>query len=215
VNADRLALLRAEYADAGLDESVAGEDPMELFSRWFEEAVASGLHEPNAMALATAGRSGAPTVRFVLLKAVDSAGFTFFTNYESRKSGELAAEPRCGLVFAWHPMGRQVRVDGVASRLSGAESDAYFASRPRESQLGAWASPQSRVVGDRAELDRAYAEVRARFEGVDAIPRPSHWGGWRVAPAAIEFWQGRSGRMHDRLRYEWVDGAWRRDRLAP
>jgi pyridoxamine 5'-phosphate oxidase len=215
VNADHLARLRAEYADAGLDESAAGDDPLELFSRWLDEAVASGLHEPNAMALATAGRSGAPTVRFVLLKGVDTDGFCFYTNYSSRKARELDAEPRCGLVFAWHPMGRQVRVDGVATRVSAAESDAYFATRPRESQLGAWASPQSEVVADRAELDRAYADVVARFGGVDPIPRPPHWGGWRVAPDAIEFWQGRAGRMHDRLRYERRGTSWTRTRLAP
>ncbi|MGH3483281.1 MAG: pyridoxamine 5'-phosphate oxidase [Nocardioidaceae bacterium] len=215
MNADRLARLRAEYADAGLDESVAGDDPIELFARWLDEAVASGLHEPNAMALATAGRDGAPTVRFVLLKGFDRRGFCFYTNYDSRKSAELAAEPRCGLVFAWHPMGRQVRVDGVASRLSASESDAYFALRPRESQLGAWASPQSRIVADRAELDRAYAAVGSRFASVDPIPRPPHWGGWRVAPTAVEFWQGRTGRMHDRLRFAWADGGWTRSRLAP
>lgn len=215
MNADGLARLRAEYAAAGLDESAAGVDPIALFARWLDEAVASGLHEPNAMALATADRSGAPTVRFVLLKGFDADGFRFYTNDGSRKSRELAGQPRCGLVFPWHPMGRQVRVDGVASRLSAAQSDAYFATRPRESQLGAWASPQSEPVADRAELDRAYAEVVDRFTGVDPIPRPPHWGGWRVGPDAIEFWQGRSGRMHDRLRYERADGGWARTRLAP
>jgi pyridoxamine 5'-phosphate oxidase len=215
VNADRLAALRAEYADAGLDESAAGDDPIALFARWFDEAVASGLHEPNAMALATADRSGAPTVRFVLLKGFDADGFCFYTNYGSRKARELEAEPRCGLVFAWHPMGRQVRVDGAAARMSAAESDAYFATRPRESQLGAWASPQSEVVADREELDRAYASVTERFADAGTVPRPPHWGGWRVTPYAVEFWQGRVGRMHDRLRYERTDGGWRRSRLAP
>jgi len=215
VNADRLATLRAEYADAGLDESAAGDDPIALFARWFDEAVASGLHEPNAMAVATAGRSGAPTVRFVLLKGFDADGFSFYTNYGSRKSRELDADPRCGLVFAWHPMGRQVRVDGAAARMSAAESDAYFATRPRESQLGAWASPQSEIVADRAELDRAYTEAAERFADADTVPRPPHWGGWRVTPYTIEFWQGRVGRMHDRLRYERTDGEWRRSRLAP
>jgi pyridoxamine 5'-phosphate oxidase len=215
VNADRLARLRAEYADAGLDESAAGDDPIGLFSRWLAEAVASGLHEPNAMALATAGRDGAPTVRFVLLKGFDADGLCFYTNYDSRKSGELDAEPRCGLVFPWHPMGRQVRVDGVASRMSAAASDAYFATRPRESQLGAWASPQSEVVPDRPALDRAYADVAARFADVDPIPRPPRWGGWRVAPTTMEFWQGRVGRMHDRLRYERAGTVWTRTRLAP
>ncbi len=215
MNADRLTALRAEYADAGLDESAAGDDPIALFARWLDEAVASGLHEPNAMALATADRSGAPTVRFVLLKGFDANGFCFYTNYGSRKSRELDADARCGLVFAWHPMGRQVRVDGAAARMSAAESDAYFATRPRESQLGAWASPQSEIVADRAELDRAYASVAARFADADTVPRPRHWGGWRVRPYAIEFWQGRVGRMHDRLRYERVDDAWMRSRLAP
>jgi pyridoxamine 5'-phosphate oxidase len=215
VIADRLDRLRAEYADAGLDESAAGDDPIGLFARWLDEAVASGLHEPNAMALATAGRDGAPTVRFVLLKGFDSDGFCFYTNYDSRKSRELDAEPRCGLVFAWHPMGRQIRIDGVAARMAAGESDAYFATRPRDSQLGAWASPQSEVVADRVALDRAYAEVVARFDGVDPVPRPPRWGGWRVAPTAMEFWQGRVGRMHDRLLYARTDAGWTRSRLAP
>lgn len=220
---DRLARLRQEYADAGLSDQETVDDPMGLFGRWLDAALSSGLHEANAMTLATVDTEGRPAARLVLLKELTAEGFCFFTNYESRKSEELRAEPRCALVFPWHPLQRQVRVEGVAKQLSEAASAAYFTRRPRGSQLGAWASPQSRVVADRQALDAAYHRVEERFAGVEEVPRPPHWGGWRVEPLLIEFWQGRPGRMHDRLRFARscldtaaaTDRSWHRDRLAP
>jgi len=215
VDEDRLARLRTEYADAGLDEAAAGTDPDALFRRWLDDAIDSGLHEPNAMTLSTLGMGGAPSSRIVLLKQIDPTGLVFYSNFRSRKSRELAANPHCALVFPWHPLQRQVRVEGTASQVPDAQADAYFAVRPRPSQLGAWASPQSAVVRDRAELDAIYAEVATQFPEGSPIPRPPHWGGWRVEPRVVEFWQGRSGRMHDRLRFRRVDAGWVRERLAP
>jgi pyridoxamine 5'-phosphate oxidase len=215
VDDELLARLRIEYADAGLEEDAAGADPFALFDRWLADAVASGLHEPNAMTVSTLGIGGAPSARLVLLKHADRAGFVFYTNYRSRKSRELGSNPHCALVFPWHPLQRQVRVEGRAVQVSPAESDAYFALRPRGSQLGAWASPQSRVVRDRADLDAIYAEVEAQFPEGTVVPRPPHWGGWRVEPSMVEFWQGRPGRMHDRLRYTADGDTWVRERLAP
>jgi len=217
---DVLARLRTEYADTGLDESTAGDDPYPLLERWMEQAVSSGMHEPNAMTLSTLGLAGAPSTRMVLLKDLDARSLVFFTNYRSRKSCDLAANPHCALVLPWHPLQRQVRVEGIASRVSAAESDAYFASRPRGSQLGAWASPQSRVIGSRDELDGMLAEVEARFSDGRPVPRPPHWGGWRVDPHTVEFWQGRPSRLHDRIRFiRAMDapdaGPWSRERLAP
>ncbi len=206
-----LAGLRREYAEGGLDEADAAADPMAMFRRWLEEVIASPMHEPNAMVVSTiAGEQ--PSSRLVLLKGLDE-GFVFYTNYESRKADELAANPQCALLFPWHPVGRQVRVEGTASRLSSEESAAYFATRPRDSQLGAWASPQSAVVSDRDELDDRLAAVAAEFP--DQVPLPGFWGGYRVVPELVEFWQGRFGRLHDRLRYRRDAGAWRLERLAP
>lgn len=215
MNDDRLARLRTEYAETGLDEAAAGPDPYVLFDRWLDDAIASGLHEPNAMTVSTLGLGGAPSSRIVLLKKVDAAGFVFYTNYRSGKSRELTTNPHCAVVFPWHPLQRQVRVEGQARRVSPAESDAYFAVRPRGSQLGAWASPQSQVVRDREELDEIYAEVAAQFPEGASIPRPPHWGGWRVEPRMVEFWQGRFARMHDRLRFTRDGNGWVRHRLAP
>jgi pyridoxamine 5'-phosphate oxidase len=215
VDDDRLARLRIEYADAGLDEAAAGDDPYVLFSRWLADALDAQLHEANAMTVSTLGPGGAPSSRIVLLKHADPTGFVFYTNYRSRKSRELDANPHCALVFPWHPLQRQVRVEGRAHRVPDAESDAYFALRPRGSQLGAWASPQSQVVRERAQLDAIYAEVQAQFPDEVAVPRPPHWGGWRVEPRMIEFWQGRPGRMHDRLRFSRTGEDWLRERLAP
>jgi len=209
-----LSTLRREYGDAGLAEEAAGGDPWALWQRWFADVVASGMHEPNAMVVATSSADGAPSARMVLLKGYDAAGFRFFTNTTSRKGEELAAEPRCALLFPWHPLERQVRVEGAAERLTEAEVAAYFASRPRGAQLGAWASPQSQVVADRATLAAAYDEADRRF-GDGEVPVPPGWGGYRVRPDAFEFWQGRPGRMHDRLRYSRTATTWDRVRLAP
>ncbi|HVK26915.1 MAG TPA: pyridoxamine 5'-phosphate oxidase [Nocardioides sp.] len=209
-----LAALRAEYGDVGLDEARAGADPWHLWQRWFDEAAAAGIHEPNAMVVATVDPDGGPAARTVLLKGVGPDGFRFFTNTASRKGAALAEEPGCALLFPWHPLERQVRVDGVAVPLPAEDVAAYFASRPRGSQLGAWASPQSRVVAGRAELDARYREVEERFDGQD-VPVPPEWGGYRVVPARFEFWQGRPGRMHDRLRYTATGDGWTIERLAP
>jgi pyridoxamine 5'-phosphate oxidase len=211
-----LASLRREYEDAGLLERDLGTDPIAAFHEWLAAAGAAGLHEPNAMVVATADANATPSARLVLLKAVDDRGFVFYTNYESRKAAELRVNAACALLFPWHPLERQVRVEGVAVRVSAEESDSYFASRPRGSQLGAWASPQSTVVSGRDYLQDRYAAMSDRFAGVDDVPRPSHWGGYRVRPHQIEFWQGRPGRLHDRIRFERADElTWVIERLAP
>jgi pyridoxamine 5'-phosphate oxidase len=209
-----LASLREEYVLGGLDEADLTPDPITMFERWFAEASTAGLTEANAMVLATASASGLPSTRTVLLKGVGPDGFVFFTNYDSRKSAELAVNPRCALLFGWYPLQRQVRIEGTAVRVSRAETEAYFATRPRDSQLGAWASAQSRAVASRAELDASYEEVQARF-GDGEIPAPPFWGGYRVRPESVEFWQGRRGRMHDRLVYRSTAGGWTTQRLAP
>ncbi|WP_166137128.1 pyridoxamine 5'-phosphate oxidase [Nocardioides ochotonae] len=223
-----LAALREEYAAGGLAEGDLAADPMTMFRAWLAEALAAGLYEPTGMVVSSVGADGAPSSRMVLLKGLrpevavgpegaagqEAPGFVFFTNRESRKGGELGAEPRCSLLFPWHPLERQVRVDGVAEPLPRAEVEAYFAGRPRGSQLGAWASPQSRVVAGREALAAAYDEVSARFEGRD-VPVPAHWGGFVVRPESVEFWQGRPGRMHDRLVYRRAGTGWRTERLAP
>jgi pyridoxamine 5'-phosphate oxidase len=214
VDARELAELRREYAAGGLDEADLEAHPVAMFRRWLHDAVSAGLHEPNAVVVSTATADGVPSSRIVLLKGLSEAGFVFFTNYGSRKGAELERNPVAALLFPWHALERQVRVEGPVSRLGEAENDAYFATRPRASQLGAWASAQSCAVADRAELDRAYEDVARRFADRD-VPRPAHWGGYRVEPGTVEFWQGRIGRMHDRLRYRREDGGWVVERLAP
>jgi len=210
-----LAALRREYARAGLVESDLATDPITMFRRWFDEAVAAGLHEPNAMVVATAGVGARPSARLVLLKGLSNDGFVFFTNTRSRKGQELAANPACALLFPWHQLERQVRVDGMAAPLGADAVTAYFATRPRGSQLGAWASHQSREVADRDELTTAYDEAAARYPEPEPVPVPVEWGGYVVAPEAVEFWQGRPGRMHDRLVYRRNDSGWSTHRLAP
>lgn len=190
-------------------------DPIALAQRWFADAQASEVAQHDAMTLATATPDGRPSARAVLLKGIDARGFAFFTNYESRKAGELDANPHAALVLLWIPLQRQVRVAGRVERLSDEESDAYFATRPRGSQLGAWASAQSRPLPDRAELEARWAALDERYGG-GTVPRPPHWGGYRVEPEEIEFWQGRANRLHDRFRFTRApDGAWTHARLAP
>ncbi len=208
-----MAGLRREYSDRGLEETDLASDPMTMFAAWFEEARESGIYEPNAMVVATVGPDGQPSSRMVLLKGFGDAGFVFFTNLASRKGAELAYQPRCALLFPWHPLERQVRVEGPATVLPDADVTAYFSSRPRGSRLGAHASHQSRVVASRAELQAAYDAVERSYPG--DVPVPEEWGGYRVRPDVVEFWQGRPGRMHDRLVYRRVEDGWRTERLAP
>lgn len=190
-------------------------EPMALVRQWVATALAADLHQPDAMTLATATPDGRPSARAVLLKGVDERGFVFFTNYESRKGRELAANAQAALAIAWTPLQRQIRAVGAVERLSAEESDAYFATRPRGSQLGAWASQQSRPLAERAELEERWAALDARY-GDEAVPRPPHWGGYRVVPDEVELWQGRANRLHDR--FAWTrtpDGGWERVRLQP
>ena len=208
------ASLRKEYIRAGLDRADMKPDPLLQFHQWFEETLAADLHEPNAMIVATATPDGRPSARTVLLKGYDERGFVFYTNYEGRKAGELDANPACALLFYWGELERQVRIEGRATRLSNSESDAYFASRPRGSRLGAWASEQSRPVEDRSVLEERVRELEARYEGRE-IPRPPFWGGYRVEPEVVEFWQGRESRLHDRLVYGRTGDGWQIERLQP
>lgn len=212
-----LAELREEYSRAGLAEADLAPDPVTMFRRWMAEALEAGLHEPNAMVVSTATAAGRPSSRMVLLKGHDENGFVFFTNTGSRKGEELAANPACALLFPWHPLERQVRVDGTATPLGADAVAAYFARRPRRSRLGAWASHQSRPVAGREELAAAYDEAEARFPEADGteVPVPEEWGGYLVVPEAVEFWQGRPGRMHDRLVYRRRGDGWDVVRLAP
>jgi pyridoxamine 5'-phosphate oxidase len=197
-----------------LREADADPDPLRQFQRWFDAAVAAGLPEPNAMTLATCTADGVPSARIVLLKICDERGLAFFTNYRSRKARELANNPRAALVFFWPALERQVRVEGRVEQVSAEESDVYFASRPVNSRLGAWASDQSAVIPSRDELERKQHEFEAQFPD-GRVPRPPHWGGYRVVPDVFEFWQGRPSRLHDRLRYRRVEGRWVIERLSP
>lgn len=213
-----LAALRTEYGDHGLREDEAPDEPWALWEQWFAATVAAGLHEPNAMVLATVDPDGSPSARMVLLKGVAAhgprEGFTFFTNTASRKGLGLAHQAACALLFPWHPLERQVRVEGIAQPLGGDEVAAYFAARPRGAQIGAWTSPQSQVISGRDELEQRFADLEARF-GEGEVPVPDQWGGYRVVPNSIEFWQGRRGRLHDRLHYARASTGWSRTRLAP
>ncbi|QLQ16011.1 MAG: pyridoxamine 5'-phosphate oxidase [Micropruina sp.] len=204
---------RISYERGELDESVATSAPLALFERWYREAVAAGVAEPNAMTLATVGADGRPSTRVVLVKSFDEAGIVWFTNYRSRKGRELAANPYAALQFHWVAQERVVRIEGRVSQVPAEESDAYFAVRPLDSRIGAWASPQSEVIANRGVLV-ANAGREAARHGLNP-PRPPHWGGYRLVPDVWEFWQGRKSRLHDRLRYRLVDGSWIRERLAP
>ena len=210
-----LSGLRKEYRRERLDEVTAAIDPLSMFEEWFAEAAESGLVEPNAMTLATATPEGKPSARVVLLKDFDATGFSFFTNYASRKGEEMAANPFAALTFWWGPLERQIRIEGRVEKLDADESDAYFASRPQGSRLGAWVSHQSAVIPDRAVLEARLADLEAQY-GDEAPPRPPYWGGYRVIPAVYEFWQGGLHRLHDRLRYtRRDDGTWDLARLSP
>ena len=212
---DHVDYLRQEYTRAGLEESDAASDPIEQFRSWFDGALAADLHEPNAMTLATATPDGRPSARVVLLKGLDERGFVFYTSYEGRKGGELETNPYCALVFYWGELERQVRIEGTVTRTSAAESEEYYRTRPVGSRLGAWVSHQSRPIASREVLETGLSEVERRFGGAE-VPLPPHWGGYRVEPEVIEFWQGRENRLHDRLVYRRSDnGEWGRERLQP
>lgn len=209
------ATMRKQYRSEIVHEDSLSADPMRQFARWFQQAADSHLFEPNAMVVSTATPDGRPSSRTVLLKQFDAQGFVFYTNYGSRKCREIDANPHVALLFPWHPIARQVIVTGTASRIGRDETVAYFRSRPHGSQLGAWASEQSRVIASRAELDRRYAELAERYPEGEQIPVPTEWGGIRIVPDSMEFWQGHENRLHDRLYYVLEDGKWRLERLSP
>jgi pyridoxamine 5'-phosphate oxidase len=210
-----LADLRTEYALAGLTEKDVARDPFRQFEKWFQEAEAAKIHEPNAAVLATSTRDGRPSARMVLLKGLDGRGFVFYTNYDSRKGREIEANPRAAYLFPWIALERQVIVEGSVAKVAREESEAYFHSRPRASQLAAWASPQSSVISGRGALEEAMKATEKKYQGIEA-PLPAHWGGFRIIPETVEFWQGRRSRLHDRIRYRReAGGSWVIERLAP
>jgi len=210
-----IANIRKDYRKATLDVSNVGNDPVKQFEKWFTEALSADVMEPNAMNLATVNDQGKPSSRIVLLKGLENNRFVFYTNYQSKKGKELENNPACALTFFWPELERQVRIEGVASRVEPSLSDVYFQSRPRESQMGAWASPQSAPIEDRAILVQRFGEIEKKFQGQTVLPRPHQWGGYQVEPLQVEFWQGGPGRLHDRIQFVRVDNAWKIYRLAP
>lgn len=211
----RLPGMRVAYEGDSLDEADLARTWTEQLQKWLNEAIAAGVTEPNAMVLATADAQGRPSSRTVLCKGLDERGVVFYTNYTSAKSHDLTVTRYASVTFPWYSLHRQVTVRGEVEKVNVKETAEYWASRPRESQLGAWASPQSQVVASRTDLDRALTSIERRFEGVDRVPLPPHWGGWRIRPDLVEFWQGQRSRLHDRLRYSRTDDGWRVKRVAP
>lgn len=210
-----LADLRSDYAKASLDITDILADPIAQFNKWFHDALDARAGEPNAMNLATLSELGRPTARIVLLKGIENGCFVFYTNYQSQKGRELERDPHCALTFFWPELERQVRIEGIAARVSAAQSEAYFTSRPLGSQLSAWASPQSSVIANREILENRVEELKRKYEGLTVLPKPQQWGGYQVIPFEIEFWQGRPSRLHDRILYTFADDSWKINRLAP
>jgi pyridoxamine 5'-phosphate oxidase len=210
-----LADIRKDYTKATLDSVSVDKNPILQFEKWFDEAIKSEIAEPTAMHLATVAADGRPSSRVVLLKGIENNQFVFYTNYQSQKGTDLAENPGCALTFFWPDVERQIRIEGIAERVTAITSDSYFKSRPRGSQVGAWASPQSSIIKDRKILEDRVAEIEKKFAGMTTLPRPNQWGGFGVEPFKIEFWQGRSSRLHDRILYTKVDQEWKINRLAP
>lgn len=210
-----LASLRKEYSQAALDAKSVSQDPISQFTKWFEEAATAKVPEPNAMNLATVNENGRPASRIVLLKGIENYKFVFYTNYQSRKGKELDQNPACALTFFWPALERQVRIEGAATRIDEKRSEKYFQSRPRGSQVGAWASPQSSVISDRSLLEERAKQIEAKYTGEESLPKPNQWGGYEIDPLMIEFWQGRPSRLHDRILYTKDESGWKINRLAP
>lgn len=210
-----IAHIRKDYTKTSLDVKSVSKDPIQQFDHWFKEAVTAEVPEPNAMTLATVNAEGRPSTRVVLLKGVENGKFVFFTNFQSNKGQELDQNPACSLTFWWPELERQICLEGVASRIDAKRSEEYFQSRPRGSQIGAWASPQSSMINDRSILEERVKQMEEKFKGLEKLPKPHQWGGFEIDPLMIEFWQGRPSRLHDRILFTKVDGVWRVDRLAP
>jgi len=210
-----IADIRTDYSKATLDINSVEKNPIQQFEKWFKQAIESQALEPNAMNLATLSENGRPTSRIVLLKGIENAQFVFYTNYQSQKGKELESNPACALNFFWPELERQVRIEGVVSRVSAEASDAYFQSRPRASQIGAWASPQSTLINERSILEQRVGQIEEKYKDQNILPRPKQWGGYGVTPFEIEFWQGRPSRLHDRIVYTFIDDKWKINRLAP
>jgi pyridoxamine 5'-phosphate oxidase len=210
-----LADIRKDYSRTSLDVSTISSDPIQQFETWFQEALKSEVLEVNAMTLSTVNADGKPSARIVLLKGIENSRFLFFTNYQSDKGRELEHNPSCALTFFWPELERQVRIEGIATRVDATRSEAYFQSRPRGSQIGAWASPQSTIIENRDILEQRVAQLEERFKDKTVLPKPQQWGGYEVEPTLIEFWQGRPSRLHDRIQFSRIDSEWKRYRLAP